>query len=203
MKIIIDTDVCKKKDYDVGTILYLASLLSSCPITLHTFENARQKGLLKFEEMYDRNKPFPEAITLSKTGEYILNSVISASSSKKGTEAYYELANRMRALYPDGNKPGYPYKWRDSTEGIAERLQSFFAKYPQCAKYSDDEIVEATKSYVNSFNGDYKYMQLLKYFIWKNKTTGGELERQAQLAAWLQDKQEEKQINHDWEVKLC
>jgi hypothetical protein len=53
-------------------------------------------------------------------------------------------------------------------------------------------------------------MQLLKYFIWKNKVTGselvdgrmvGEVERQSQLAAWLDDK-EEVNKTADWDIEL-
>jgi hypothetical protein len=63
---------------------------------------------------------------------------------------------------------------------------------------------------VASFNGNYQYMQLLKYFIWKNKVTGeevvrgrivGEVERQSQLAAWIEDS-EDKAGNNDWDVSL-
>jgi GntR family transcriptional regulator of arabinose operon len=61
-----------------------------------------------------------------------------------------------------------------------------------------------------SFNGNYQYMQLLKYFIWKNKVTGeevvrgrivGEVERQSQLAAWLENT-EDKSSNNDWDLTL-
>jgi hypothetical protein len=53
-------------------------------------------------------------------------------------------------------------------------------------------------------------MQLLKYFIWKNKVTGeevvrgrivGEVEKQSQLAAWIEDASEKKEIV-DWDVEL-
>ena len=89
-----------------------------------------------------------------------------------------------------------------------DRLSKFFLKYGN--NHTDEEIINATKRYVDSFNGNYQYMQLLKYFIWKNKVTGeevvrgrivGEVERQSQLAAWLEDK-EEKSVNHDWDVAL-
>jgi hypothetical protein len=53
-------------------------------------------------------------------------------------------------------------------------------------------------------------MQLLKYFIWKNKVTSeevvrgrivGEVERQSQLAAYLEDT-EEKNLNQSWDTTL-
>ena len=54
-------------------------------------------------------------------------------------------------------------------------------------------------------------MQLLKYFIWKNKVTGGEIiqgrlvgetERQSQLAAYLEDTKPTNTTNDDWGVSL-
>ena len=208
MKIVLDTEVCKKKGEDAALALYLLSLLSGCKITQSTFETARQKGLLKFEQPYDRMNPLPEYVSLSQTGEYLAERIMADSSSEKSEEEYLELANKLRELFPAGKKPGYAYTWRDSPSCIADRLKKFTLKY---GKYSDEEIIQATKDYVNSFNGNYTYMQLLKYFIWKNKVTGeevvrgrivGEVEKQSQLAAWLEDKKEEKTISHDWDVEL-
>jgi len=201
MKITIDTDICKKKGKDVDLVLYLISLLSGSKITVNTFEKARQQGLIKFEQMYDRRFPFPETVSISDTGAYIIEGVLADSTIRNITnEHYLELANKLREIFPAGKKPGYAYTWRDSTDCIVDRLKKFTLRY---GEYSDEEIIDATKRYVNSFNGDYQYMQLLKYFIWKNKVTGGETERQSQLAAYLEDDEEVMKINHDWDVTLC
>lgn len=209
MKIVLDTEVCKRKGEDAAMALYLLSLLSGCKITQETFELARKKGLLKFEQMYDPRKPFPEYVSLTQTGEYLAERLMADSNTRKTEEAYLELANKLREIYPAGKKPGYAYTWRDSPSCIADRLKKFSLKY---GEYSDEEIIEATKKYVGSFNGDYQYMQLLKYFIWKNKVTGeevvrgrivGEVEKQSQLAAWLEDSKETMHINHDWDARLC
>lgn len=209
MKIILDTDVCKKKGQDGDVIIYLLSLLTGCTITQQTFEKARQKGYLNFSQMYNRNNPFPEYVSLTKTGEYVTESIM--ASSDKGTamdERCNSLAVKLREIYPAGKKPGYAYTWRDSESCIADRLKKFFLKYGD--KYKDEDIIRVTKEYVNSFNGNYQYMQLLKYFIWKNKVTGeevvrgrivGEVERQSQLAAYLEDSPE-KQVNTDWDIAL-
>lgn len=209
MKLLIDTDICKRDKEDFDTVLYLLSFLADAPITVDTFEKARQKGYLKFEQPYDRNRPFPSTVTLSNTGEYVTDTLLAGSKTAGDSEdRYINLANKLRGLFPAGKKSGYAYTWRDSPSCIADRLRKFTAKY---GDYSDEDIVAATKKYVDSFNGDYKYMQLLKYFIWKNKTTGeeivrgrivGEVERQSQLAAWLEDNEEEMVVNHDWDVTL-
>lgn len=213
MKIILDTEVCKKQGHDTDLALYLLSLLSGCPITTNTFEKARQQRLLHFEQMYDPRYPFPENVSLNDTGKYIAESIMANSNvtaTNNCSENRFEsLADKLRELFPAGKKPGYAYTWRDSTSCIADRLKKFILKY---GEYPDDKIIDATKRYVASFNGNYTYMQLLKYFIWKNKVTGeemvggriiGEVEKQSQLAAWIQDDGEEShQENQDWMVEL-
>ena len=207
MKISIDTDICQNKGKDVDVILYLLSLYAGSMITVNTFEKARQQGLLKFTQLYDPRQPFAPYVSLSKTGEYIVESIL-ADKGTKQEERLTILADKLREIFPAGKKPGYAYTWRDSTSCIVDRLKKFFLKY---GDFPDEDIIRVTKEYVNSFNGNYQYMQLLKYFIWKNKVTGeevvkgrivGEVERQSQLAAYLQDT-EDKRVNQDWDVKLC
>ncbi len=183
---------------------------------MDTYEKARQAGLLKLAQPYDRNKPFPHHITLSNTGEFVAEGIMAESNAGNSSDdRYVNLANKLREIFPAGKKPGYAYTWRDSPSCIVDRLKKFFLKYrPMFDKkgidYSDEAIIRATKEYVDSFNGNYQYMQLLKYFIWKNKVTGeevvrgrvvGEVERQSQLAAYLEDNKDKK-VSHDWDVEL-
>ena len=211
MKIIIDTDLCKEKGRDVDLVLYLLSFLAGSKITANTFEKARQQGYLKFLRMYDPRKPFPEDVELTDDSKFFLEGVMADANTKMKSnteERFVNLANKMRDLFPQGNKPGYHYAWRDSTTVIVDRLKKFIMKY---GDYSDEDILDATKRYVDSFNGNYTYMQLLKYFIWKNKVTGGELvegrlvgetEKQSQLASYLENKEEKGHIILDWDVQL-
>ena len=208
MKIVLDTETLKKRG-GIDQMLYLLSLLSGCPISVDTFESARQKGFLKFNQPYDRRYPLPKDIELSDIGKYTLESALAdCNSGSRSEERLKTLANSLRELFPAGKKPGYAYLWRDSESCIVDRLKKFFLKYGD--NHTDEEIIDATKRYVDSFNGNYQYMQLLKYFIWKNKVTGeevvrgrivGEVERQSQLAAWLEDT-DEKSVNNDWDVAL-
>lgn len=207
MKIVLDTETCKKEGKDADVIIYLLSLLSGCKITVNTFEKARQQGLLKFGQMYDPHKPFPEYVSLTETGEHVVESLMASSSNVASEERCTQLAEKLREIFPAGKKPGYAYTWRDSVSCIADRLKKFFMKY---GEYTDEQVIEATKAYVASFNGNYTYMQLLKYFIWKNKVTGGELvrgqivgevEKQSQLAAWIEDTPDKK-TEVDWGIEL-
>ena len=138
-----------------------------------------------------------------------INSGYTTEVKPKDVDRYTSLADKLKQIYPDGKKPGTTFFWKDSTTVIAERLKKFFLKY---GDYSDEEIIDATKRYVMSFNGDYRYMQLLKYFIWKNKVTGGELvegrlvgevEKQSQLAAYIENKNESSPtFTNDWDLTL-
>lgn len=207
MRIVFDTDICKKRGEDPAVLLYLLSLLSGCKITQQTFEEARQKRLLKFEQMYDRKHIFPDYVSLTSTGEHLAESILAESNTPEENR-FTVLADKLREIFPAGKKPGYAYTWRDSTSCIADRLKKFFLKYGD--NYSDEDIIRVTKEYVSSFNGNYQYMQLLKYFIWKNKTTAvevvngklvGEVEKQSQLAAYLQDTSDKK-TTQDWDIIL-
>ena len=62
----------------------------------------------------------------------------------------------------------------------------------------------ATKKYVDSFKGDYRYMQLLKYFILKKNTNT--LEENSQFLSYLEnlndvDIDTDNQSN-DWTIEL-
>lgn len=209
MKFILDTEACKKNGRDADLILYLVSFLTGSKITANTFEKARQQNFLKFNAPYNRANLFPDYVELNEQGEFLAESILADSEMPSNSEdRFVNLANKLRELFPSGKKPGYAYTWRDSTSCIVDRLKKFVMKY---GNHPDDEIIAATKKYVDSFNGNYQYMQLLKYFIWKNKVTGGELidgrmvgevEKQSQLAAYLEDTDDSTPTHAEWDVEL-
>ena len=61
MKIIIDTESCKKMGRDVDLVLYLVSFYTKTKITPATFEKARQQGLIRFNDRYSPSKLDPAA----------------------------------------------------------------------------------------------------------------------------------------------
>lgn len=210
MKIVFDTDACKKFGRDIDLILYLISIYAGSKITVNTFEKARQQSFLRFNQSYNSREPFPTYIDISEEGKFLVETIMAEGNTKEEPEdRFTALAEKLRAIFPPGKKPGYANTWRDSPSCIADRLKKFVLKY---GDYPDERIIDVTKKYVASFNGNYTYMQTLKYFIWKNKTTGGELidgrlvgevERQSQLASWLED-EEDEHVNEltDWGIEL-
>lgn len=103
-----------------------------------------------------------------------------------------ELATQLKEVYPKGKKPGTNYYWSDSIILITKRLKQFFKKYDCDFNITKEQIINATKKYVDSFNGIYTYMQLLKYFIFKEKRNDiGEIESQSELLTYIENANEE------------
>lgn len=98
---------------------------------------------------------------------------------------FIALADKLRELFPEGKKDGTIYPWRDNTITIAKKLKTLCDKF-QC-KFTDEEAVAATKRYVDSFNGNYRYMQLLKYFILKRDNE--KMEESSQLLNFIQNQE--------------
>ena len=109
-------------------------------------------------------------------------------------EGLTRLAERMIQEYPTGKKAGTTFYWRGSVAQIAERLGVFFKKYG--THYTDDQIVNATKKYVESFNGDYRFMHLLKYFI--NKKDPLTKEDNSELLSYLENAGQEEELSDNW-----
>ena len=80
-----------------------------------------------------------------------------------------ELAKRLKDLFPKGKKNGTNIPWTDSPTVISLRLERFEKLFD---KYSDEQIYKATKAYVDSFQGNYSYMRVLRYFIFKDTKDG-------------------------------
>lgn len=110
-----------------------------------------------------------------------------------------ELADKLRSIYPEGKMAGTSYYYRCNRADIVRKLKSFFRRY---GEYTTEQIIEATQRYVNSFNGNYTYLRLLKYFIWKDENKDGETLQVSQLADWIENKNEVNTNNTDWAITL-
>ena len=110
-----------------------------------------------------------------------------------------ELADKLRSIYPEGKMAGTSYYYRCNRADIVRKLKSFFRRY---GEYTPEQIIEATQRYVNSFNGNYTYLRLLKYVIWKDENKDGETLQVSQLADWIENKNEVNTTNSDWTTTL-
>ena len=79
------------------------------------------------------------------------------------SDTVIELATKIRNLFPIGVKSG-GYPVRSSVVDIADKLRKFFKKH----KYSQEQVLEATKKYVDRKSKEgYSYMQKAVFFIEK------------------------------------
>lgn len=112
------------------------------------------------------------------------------------------LAERLMNVFPKGKKEGTAYYWRGNKKEIKDKLKKFFVYFGDT--YSDAQILSAARKYVQSFNGDYRYMRLLKYFIWKNdlKRTeeGTSVEQISELASYIENEGQEDE--REWNLEL-
>lgn len=141
----------------------------------------------------------------TETGYIINNNMLSiieewlatSSISKDKKNRLIILAEKMRNIFPEGKKDGTNYYWRDSVPLIAKRLSIFIKNYGD--RFTDEEILTATQKYVDSFNGNYKFMHLLKYFIRKKDSTTGE--DNSELLSYLENSSQDN-IRNDWTSNL-
>ena len=122
------------------------------------------------KDLFDANK----AVISNNVKEVISSIIIDSDKAVIGKEEdYLRVAQKMRELFPQGRKEGTTYMWRDSNAVIAKKLKTLVVKYD--FKFTEEEALEATKKYVESFNGNYRFMQLLKYFILKSDINTGDI----------------------------
>lgn len=197
MNIIINTDEIKAHDIPLKELLYLLVLYMKAPIDDEGIKDLHKRGYLIYNGE-DHNPKYDITIGGANAVETIfLNSEFGGNEYNE--DRYEKLARSLRELYPTGRKPGTNYQWRDSNSIIAKRLKALVKRYGK--EFTDEEAIEATRKYIESFNGDYRYMQLLKYFISKKRVIDGEVEETSQLLSFIENKDQEN-INNDWTTTL-
>ena len=86
--------------------------------------------------------------------------------TKVQTDFYRELAEKLRNIWPPGEKDG-KWPWRDSVDNLAKRLEFMWTTCLQGETYSEEEVLMVARKYVACFEDNKKYMRTLKYFILK------------------------------------
>ena len=112
-------------------------------------------------------------------------------------EEFTSLASELREINPTGRKEGTSYMWRGTTAEIAKKLKTLVVKYGY--SFSREDVIKATKEYVNSFNGNYRYMQLLKYFILKSvKDADDNVDIKSELMSLIENSGQLDAQRDDW-----
>jgi hypothetical protein len=199
-RVTIDIDLITKKGYKIDDYFALLAMYYGAEINSDTYKRITQEGYLDFDAL---DEELPIGARINDNGKIMLEDVILDSEIKETKDTnngvvdrFSWLADQLRALYPAGKKPGTSFQWRDSTAIIAKRLKALVASY-NC-EFTDEEAIEATKRYVASFNGNYQYMQLLKYFISKKVIIDGAVEPSSQLLSYIENANDVDSSNTTW-----
>lgn len=152
-------------------------------------DNLVAKGIAD-RNIYDKTK-----IVLSNNTKDMIGSIIVDSDKEtiNREEEFLDVAQNLRELYPKGKKPGTTYMWKDSNTIIAQKLKTLVVKFGY--KFTKEQAIEATRRYIESFRGDYRYMQLLKYFILKTDRSTGEI--RSDFMSYI-DNENQGEVNSNW-----
>ena len=194
MTVCLSKEGCQKNNVSIGEALLLLSIHNNADLDVAQKELIR-KGYITA----DRNDLFQQVgWRLTNKGTEVIDSVIVDSDKKsKPDERLIQLATRLKGVFPKGKKDGTNYYWADGVALIVRRLELFFRKYGDT--YTDEQIVKAAEKYVQGFNGNYTYMRLLKYFIFKEKVgAAGEVEGDSELISYIENAGQEENLRNDW-----
>lgn len=167
-------------------------ILCDLSVTQDMIESLQERGLL-IEE------------SLSPEGESFVADLLNDTKRFPSSDARIErLAERLMEVFPKGKKEGTPYYWKGNKKEIKDKLKKFFVYFGN--SYTDDQIVQAARMYVASFNGDYRFMRLLKYFIWKNDikrdAESTSVEQVSELASYIENSGQESSLGNNWTDQL-
>ena len=192
MKITIDEKVLEKYDLTLEEFLFWYLCMRGYNID-DIKESLIEKNLASKDLFKDFN-----VILSDNQKDLVASILIDSSLSKDENLDFEDIAKAMREIYPSGVKSGTSYYWRDSVAIIAHKLKTLKSKF--AFNFTKEQAVNATKRYVESFNGDYTYMQLLKYFILKKDPSTGEL--RSDFMSYITNEGQEDLDNNLWQTHL-
>ena len=196
MKIEVSDKICEKYNLSIEEALVLIGLKYSSQEVFQKLN--KERFLLDLgSSIFNEETKYK----LSRKANEVLSCILAESTDvvAKRTTNIEELADKLRNIYPNGKILNTNYYYRCNRQDIINKLKTFFKMYG--TKYTDEQIINATQKYVNSFNGNYAYLKLLKYFIWKDERLKGE-SVQSLLADFIENESSEDTTNTDWTVEL-
>lgn len=199
MKIVIDEKVCKDLGMEFPEVL--AVLLVKTGVDI----NKLFKDMLDKEFIVKRDTLFEEKLFVTQRWDDVCCNILLTSDNTIPVDDRIEtLAKELMEIFPKGKKEGTSTYWRGNVKDTKLRLKKFFKLYGN--KYTDEQILNAAKQYIQSFNGQYAYMRVLKYFIWKDERKvdnegNGYIEEVSDLATLIEN-EGSTNINNNWTTEL-
>lgn len=196
MKIVISKEGCTKNGVSLGEVLMLLAYCNNENLH-HAHELLTNKGYIA--EKYDNFHPVGWRLT--RAGIEVLDSVVIDSERYERSDVdLLNLAGKLKEIFPPGKKEGTSNYWAEGKLLIVKRLKAFFKKYGN--DYTDDQIIQAAKKYVEGFNGNYQFMRTLKYFIFKDQEVAGERDYSSDLLNYIENAGQEDTLGNDWNTEL-
>lgn len=196
MKFTIDTDKIKNSGMSISEFLFTLSCYLEDPITQNSYVVPHGNDYVRYEDVTEDLKP--DKFKINPRGEDYIQGVLADTKleDQEVIDSYDEIASAMIDLFPKGRKEGTNYLWRDSKLSISRRLKTLATKYG--VSFTKDQAIKATNDYIKSFNGFYKNMRLLKYFIYKIEIKDGKEELCSDFAAFLENENDVNVMKEDW-----
>ena len=194
--ITLSKEGCKKAGVTIDEVLVLMYVHFGKENYQNVLDRLIKSGCI----ISDTSSLFPR-YSLKPSGVKRLNDAMCYSNPKIGNSAgrIAELAVKLQEIFPQGKKDGTNYYWRGNKRDIERKLTQFFLRYEDT--YTDEQIISATQRYVDSFNGNYDYMRLLQYFIWKVSIQDGTKLCTSDLASTIENEGQDN-MNEEWKVEL-
>lgn len=200
MKLTIDEEVCKKQGMTLPEVLAVVLVKTGVDVG-ELFKELQERKVLVVQ-----NTLLGEVLMVTQRWDDVCSNILLSSDNVVPEEDRIEkLASALMQIFPQGRKDGTNTYWRGNIKDTKLKLKKFFKLYG--SKYSDEQIITATKKYVESFNGNYSYMRVLKYFIWKDvKKQDSEgrfyIEEVSDLATLIENAGHEEILRDDWTSKI-
>ena len=196
MKITIDEDACKKVKLSLPEVLMITLVKTGINIETLLKQMKEKQILVEEHTLLGTN-----LLVTQRWSDLSDKALLSADKSVPDNKRLENLAKSLMEVFPAGKKEGTSQYWKGNLRDNTLRLAKFFKLYGD--KYTDEQMIEAAKNYVSSHNGKYQYMRVLKYFIWKdarkvNSEGEGYIEEVSDLAAFIENAKDEKNLKDDW-----
>lgn len=196
MKITIDEDACKKVRLSLPEVLMIVLVKTGVNLEELLKQMKEKQVLVEEHTLLGTN-----LLVTQRWSDLCDGALLSSDKSVPDNKRLEILAKALMEVFPAGKKEGTSQYWKGNLRDNTLRLAKFFKLYGD--KYTDEQLIEAAKNYVSSHNGKYQYMRVLKYFIWKdarkvNSEGEGYIEEVSDLAAFIENAKDEKNLKDDW-----
>ena len=198
MRYVIDEQICKKYNVTIEEFILLLLFIKCQPQNISSVDLINS---IVSKKLANRDTIKANNLVISDRTKELVATVLIESEPKAQLkdEELTELAKQLQQVFPKGRKPGTTYQWRGSVIEITRKLKTLVGKYN--IELDSEKVINATKQYVQSFNGNYEKMRLLKYFILKAvRDADGNVVLYSDLMSALEN-EDSAELDKDWTTR--